>query len=61
MTALRFAENQRYVPGPSSASLASLGLERWLEAAAAEAPAIGDRARALAADSGARRLIEADK
>jgi glutamate-ammonia-ligase adenylyltransferase len=59
MTTLRFAENQRYVPGPSSASLAALGLERWLEAAAAEAPATGDRARALAADSSVRRLIEA--
>ncbi|MBM3951321.1 MAG: glutamine-synthetase adenylyltransferase, partial [Rhodospirillales bacterium] len=59
MTILRFAENQRYVPNPSSSSLAALGLERWFDAASAQAPAIGERARTLAADSGARRLIEA--
>ncbi|MSO85473.1 MAG: bifunctional [glutamine synthetase] adenylyltransferase/[glutamine synthetase]-adenylyl-L-tyrosine phosphorylase [Rhodospirillales bacterium] len=58
MAAPRFAQTQRYVPEPASSSLAALGLERWLEAAAASAvPGVGERARAIAADSSARRLL----
>ena len=59
MAAPRFTQTQRYVPEPASSSLAALGLERWLEAAAASAvPGVGERARAIAADSPARRLLE---
>jgi glutamate-ammonia-ligase adenylyltransferase len=59
MSGLRLARSQRYVPTASSASLAALGLERWVEAASAQAPEAGARARALAADSESCRLIEA--
>ncbi|MCC7017691.1 MAG: bifunctional [glutamine synthetase] adenylyltransferase/[glutamine synthetase]-adenylyl-L-tyrosine phosphorylase [Rhodospirillales bacterium] len=59
MAVPRFAQSQRYVPEPASSSLAALGLERWLEAAAESAsPGVGERARSLAADSGARRLLD---
>ncbi|MEK7246366.1 MAG: hypothetical protein AAB223_10145, partial [Pseudomonadota bacterium] len=58
MAAPRFAQTQRYVPRPANSSLAALGLERWLEAAAESAlPGVGERARLFAADSRARRLL----
>jgi glutamate-ammonia-ligase adenylyltransferase len=59
MATPRFTQSQRYVPKPASSSLAALGLERWLEAAGeSAAPGVGERARFLAADSHARRLLE---
>ena len=59
MAAPRFAQSQRYVPLPASSSLAAMGLERWLEAAAeSPVPGVGDRARLLAADSHTRRLLD---
>ena len=59
MAVPRFVQSQRYVPLPASSSLAAMGLERWLEAAAeSPVPGTGDRARLLAADSQTRRLLD---
>ncbi len=58
MAAWRFASSQRYAATPASASLAALGLERWLEAAAESGrPELAARARALASDSDAQRIL----